>query len=141
FSGNTPYVSWHEGSTAVSGHFTTPDSFVIDNGPVGTNVTDNVRAPISSGCTANPFNADGAACQAGAAGTPFFLFTDGDAAHAKLLADAYQTDAPTTGAASAVGSSAAIVSGAVNPEGAPVKVQFQFGTTTAYGQTTAVQRL
>ncbi len=34
FSGNTPYVSWHEGSTVVTGHFSTPDSFVIDNGAV-----------------------------------------------------------------------------------------------------------
>jgi hypothetical protein len=141
FSGNTPYVTWHNNSRVVTGHFVTPDQFVKDNAPVGTNASDEVRAPISSSCTANPFNQDGAACQGGGIGTPFFLFTDGDAAHAKLLADAYQTDAPTTGSPGAVGSSAAVVSGAVNPQGGPVKVQFQFGTTTGYGQATAAQKL
>jgi hypothetical protein len=67
----------------------------------------DVRKPISSSCTANPFSADGTACQGGALGTPFFLFT----------------------------------SGSVNPEGASVSAFFQFGTTTAYGQATAAQRL
>ena len=42
---------------------------------------------------------------------------------------------PVTGAASGVTTSAATVSGTVNPEGAPIRVSFQFGTTTAYGQT------
>ena len=42
-----------------------------------------------------------------------------------------------TGAASGVSTSAATVSGTVNPEGAPIRVSFQFGTTLAYGQTTA----
>jgi hypothetical protein len=42
-----------------------------------------------------------------------------------------------TGAASGVTSSSATVSGTVNPEGASVKVSFEFGTTTAYGQSTA----
>jgi hypothetical protein len=141
FSGNTPYVSWHEGSQVVTGHFTTPDSFVIDNGAVGTNVSDNVRAPISSGCTADPFNADGAGCQAGAAGTPFFLYSDGDPSHAKLLADAYQPDTPVTLGPTGVGTSTGTLNGSVNPQGAAVKVSFQFGATTAYGSTTAVQKI
>jgi hypothetical protein len=141
FSGNTPYVTWHRDGKAVSGHFATPDQFVKDNGPLGTNVSPDVRAPISSSCTANPFNQDGSACQGGGIGTPFLLFSDGDAAHAKLLANAYQTDAPLTGASSAVTTSGATVSGTVNPQGGPLTVQFQFGTSTAYGQTTAAQKL
>jgi hypothetical protein len=36
-----------------------------------------VREPISSNCTANPFNADGTACQGAPVATPFFLFTQG----------------------------------------------------------------
>src|SRR6185437_6256186 len=94
--GHTPYVTWHEGSTVVTGHFITADSFQIDNGAVGTNVSDQVRAPISSGCTADPFNQDGSACQAGAIGTPFFLYSDGSTSNAKLFADAYQPDSPVT---------------------------------------------
>ena len=37
--------------------------------------------------------------------------------------------------------STATVTGSVNPNGAAVNVSFQFGTTTAYGQSTAVQKL
>jgi hypothetical protein len=141
FSGNTPYVSWHEGTSVVYGHFTTPDSFVIDNGAVGTATPDSVRAPISSGCTANPFNVDGATCQAAAVGTPFFLFTDGGAADAKLFGKAYQTDAPITGGSSAASASAALVAATVNPQGGPVNVQFEYGPTTGYGNTTGLQHL
>jgi hypothetical protein len=114
FSGNTPYVTWHEGASVVSGHFVTPDQFTIDNTAVGGSVPAGLRAPISSGCTANPTNNDGAACQGGALGTPFFLFTDG---------------------------SPATISATVNPQGAPVRVHFDFGPTTAYGSSTAVQTL
>jgi hypothetical protein len=140
FSGNTPYVTWHHNSTVVTGHFSTPDSFVKDGAPVGTNALDTVRAPISSGCIATPFNQDGAACQAGAVGTPFFLFTDGDASHAKLFADAYQPDPPVTLGPTGVGTSSATLNGSVNPQGAAVTVSFQFGATTAYGQTTPGQK-
>jgi hypothetical protein len=133
FSGHTPYVSWHHNGSIVTGHFTTPDSFVKDNAPIGSSAPDSVRAPISSGCIANPFSSDGSACQAGALGTPFFLFTD---SAFKLFADAYQPDAVTTGPASAITTSSATISGSVNPEGAPALVSFQFGTNTAYGGTT-----
>jgi hypothetical protein len=135
FSGNTPYVTWHEGSSIVTGHLTTPDAFVIDSShPVGSNVPDTVRAPISSACTATPFNGDGSSCQAAAVGTPFFLFTDTGQSSASLFADAYQPDSPATGPATGVTTSAATLNGAVNPEGAAVKVSFDFGPTTAYGQ-------
>jgi hypothetical protein len=140
FSGNTPYVTWHHNGQVVTGHFTTPDQFVKDGAPVGSNVTDAVRAPISSTCIATPFSTDGSACQAAAVGTPFLLFTAGDSAHAKLFAQAYQPDAPVTGSAIAVTSSAATLNGSVNPEGASVRTSFEFGTTTAYGQATPAQK-
>jgi hypothetical protein len=141
FSANTPYVSWHRGDKAVSGHFATPDRFVKDNAPVGSVVSADVRAPISSGCTADPFNADGTACQGGVQGTPFLLFTDGGVDDAKLVGQAYQSDAPVTGAAYAVTATTAHVSATVNTQGGPAGVQFEFGPTTAYGTATAVQRL
>ena len=147
FSGNTPYVTYRtdDGATSTTtvGHFTNAanPTFVVDKSGIPTspkaqNV--DVRAPISSGCTANPFNADGAACQGGSLGTPFFLFTNGTSPRS-LFADAYQPDAPVTGGASGVSQSTATVSGSVNPEGARATVSFQFGTTTTYGQSTPAQ--
>ena len=150
FSGNTPYVTWREetsgGTKAFAGHFVNAanPAFVLDESdvpltPTGTGAGQaNVREPISSTCTANPFNLDGQSCQGGAVGTPFFLFTNGTSPLG-LFADAYQPGVPVTGAASGVSTSAATVSGTVNPEGAAVKVHFDFGTTTAYGQSTPAQ--
>ncbi|MGZ4165801.1 MAG: hypothetical protein ACXVFO_04275 [Solirubrobacteraceae bacterium] len=146
FSGNTPYVTWRSDSggvaTGSTGHFVNAanPTFVTDNSniPLTPTAQADVREPISSGCTANPFNADGAACQGAAVGTPFFLFTNGTSPRS-LLADAYQPSAPVTGGASGVGQNTATVSGNVNPEGARASVSFQFGTTTAYGQSTAPQ--
>ena len=148
FSGNTPYVTWREATSAGTvgfvGHFVgaANPTFVLDESdiPLTPTAQADVREPISSSCTANPFNADGAACQGGAVGTPFFLFTNGTNPRG-LFAGAYQPDTPVTGAASAVSTSAATVTGTVDPEGAPVKVSFQFGTSTAYGQSTAPQTL
>jgi hypothetical protein len=147
FSGNTPYVSWHEDTgggveKAFVGHFVNAanPTFVLDssNTSLTPTSTADVREPISSGCTANPFNADGATCQGAAIGTPFFLFTNGTSPRS-LFATAYQSDVPVTGASSGVGQTTATVSGSVNPEGARVSVSFQFGTTTTYGQSTAAQ--
>jgi hypothetical protein len=149
FSGHTPYVSWREDvgngvERAFVGHFVTPanPTFVLDESdvPLTPTAQADVREPISSSCTANPFNQDGAACQGGAIGTPLFLFTDGTAPMG-LFADGYQPTAPATGAASAVGQSSATISGSVNPQGAAVRVSLQYGTTTAYGQSTATQML
>ena len=149
FSGHTPYVSWRQtdaaGSTqAAYGHFFDPSNptFVMDNVPVGITptATADVREPTSSACTATPFNGDGSACQGGAVGTPFFLFTSGTSP-LSLFAQAYQTDVPATGGASGVGADSATVSATVDPQGAPVSVAFQYGTTTAYGQTTPTQTL
>ncbi len=146
FSGNTPYVTWRTDSggtaTASSGHFVNAanPTFVLDNSNIAVSplAQADVREPISSGCTANPFNADGATCQGAAIGTPFFLFTNGTSTRS-LFASAYQPDAPVTGGATAVTQTTATVSATVNPEGARASVSFQFGTTTAYGQSTAVQ--
>jgi hypothetical protein len=147
FSGNTPYVSWREDIgggivKAFTGHFVNAanPTFVLDEGNVPLTPTDeaDVREPISSSCIATPFNSDGAACQGGSLGTPFFLFTNGTSPRG-LFANAYQPGAPLTGPSSNVGSSTATVSGTINPEGAAVKVSFDYGTTTAYGQSTAAQ--
>ncbi|MBV9604579.1 MAG: hypothetical protein JO027_05710 [Solirubrobacterales bacterium] len=148
FSGNTPYVTWREqtpaGTTAFVGHFVNAanPTFVLDESdvPLTPTAQADVREPISSACIATPFNLDGQACQGGAVGTPFFLFTNGTSPRG-LFADAYQPGLPVTGGASGVSSSAATVSGTVDPQGAAVKVSFQFGTTTAYGQSTPAQTL
>jgi hypothetical protein len=148
FSGNTPYVTWRESTgrgveKAFVGHFVNPanPTFVLDESDVSLTPTTqaDVREPISSGCTATPFNDDGQACQGAAVGTPFFLFTNGTSPRS-LFADAYQPRTPITGAASAVGTTSATITGAVNPAGASVSTSFQFGTTTAYGQSTAAQK-
>ena len=55
-------------------------------------VENPLRAPISSGCTANPTNADGATCQGGAIGTPFLLYTAGDDRHAEALRPGLRAD-------------------------------------------------
>jgi hypothetical protein len=148
FSGNTPYVSWREetgsGTVGFVGHFVNAanPAFVLDESdiPLTPKAQADVREPISSACTANPFNLDGQACQGGAIGTPFFLFTNGTSPRG-LFAGAYQPGVPVTGAASGISTSAATLSGTVNPEGAAIGVSFQFGTTTAYGQSTPVQTL
>ena len=145
-------MTWREetasGTRAFVGHFVNAanPTFVLDESDVPLTPTGDgpgqadVREPISSTCIATPFNMDGQACQGGAVGTPFFLFTNGTSPLG-LFADAYQPDVPVTGAASGVSTSAATLNGTVNPEGAAVKVSFQFGTTTAYGQSTPAQTL
>jgi hypothetical protein len=148
FSGNTPYVSWRENTgggieKAFVGHFVNPanPTFVLDTSdvPLTPTAQADVREPISSSCIATPFNNDGQACQGAAVGTPFLLYTNG-VDPLSLFADAYQPDTPVTGAASAIDTGSATVSGSVNPLGASVNTSFQFGTTTAYGQTTAAQK-
>ena len=148
FSGNTPYVSWREDTgggveKAFTGHFINPanPTFVLDASDVPLTPSNqaDVREPISSSCIATPFNNDGQACQGAAVGTPFLLYTNGTNPRG-LFADAYQPDTPVSGAASAIGDSSATVSGSVNPLGASVNASFQFGTTTAYGQSSAAQK-
>jgi hypothetical protein len=147
FSGNTPYVTWREavpGATAdhgLVGHFVNPanPTFVLDGTVAVTpSAQADVRQPISSSCTANPFNSDGSACQGGAIGTPFFLRTLGTSPR-RLIGNAYQPSTPLTNAASAITGSGATLNGSTNPAGAAVQAFFQFGTTTAYGSTTPTQ--
>jgi hypothetical protein len=153
FSGNTPYVSWKEDigggvTKGFFGHFINPSNpaFVLDESdvpltPTGTGAGQaDVREPISSTCTANPFNKDGSLCQGAAIGTPFFLFTSGTSPLG-LFADAYQPTTPVTGPASAITDSTANVAGSVNPQGAPVSVSFQYGRDTSYGSSTTPQTL
>ncbi|MGZ4230040.1 MAG: hypothetical protein ACXVVQ_01275 [Solirubrobacteraceae bacterium] len=152
FSGNTPYVTWRQQVNGVSegfaGHFVNAanPTFVLDQSNIPLTPTGdgagqaNVREPISSSCIATPFNADGKACQGSAIGTPFFLFTNGTNP-LRLFSSAYAPDAPVTGTASGVTTSAATLNATDNPMGASLNASFQFGTTTAYGSSTAVQEL
>jgi hypothetical protein len=153
FSGNVPYVSWHEeidgAQVAFVGHFEggaaapvfrldTPDG--IPGSGFG-DVQNPLRAPISSSCTANPGNADGATCQGGAIGTPFLLYTAGSANAQKLFAQAFAPSDVTTLAPTDVHDTEATLEGSANPGGAAVKTHFDFGPTPAYGATTADARL
>jgi hypothetical protein len=147
FSGNTPYVSWRQdiGGGVVMGfygHFVNAanPTFVLDESdvPLTPTAQADVREPISSSCIATPFNGDGSACQGGALGTPFFLFTNGTPTRS-LFAGAYQPDNLATNPATGVSTSGGTLNGSVNPEGASVSVFFQFGPTTSYGQTTPAE--
>ena len=147
FSGNTPYVSWREDlgggvEQGFDGHFVNAanPTFVLDESdvPLTPTAQADVREPISSACIATPFNQDGAACQGGAVGTPFFLFTNGTRPLAcSPTPTSRKRRSPV--ASSGVGTSSATVAARSTREGAAVSVSFQFGTTTAYGQTTAAQ--
>jgi hypothetical protein len=154
FSGNVPYISWQEEVAKVQvtfvGHFEggagapvftldTPSG--IPNSGFGV-VENPLRAPLSSGCTANPTNADGASCQGGAIGTPFFLYTAGDdgGLH-QLFAEAFAPTDVSTLAATDVTDTAATLNGSANPGGAAILTRFDFGPTTAYGTSTADGRL
>ncbi len=153
FSGNIPYISWQEevsgGQVTFVGHFEGGASapvFKLDT-PTGIansglgDVANPLRAPISSGCTANPTNADGSTCQGGAAGTPFFLYTAGSAGSQKLFAQAYAPSEVSTLAPTDIGNTEATLDGSVNPGGSAIKTHFEFGPTTAYGSTTPDARL
>lgn len=149
FAGNTPYVSWRENTGGgvdkeFLGHFVNAanPTFVLDNGPLSIASSGNadVREPISSGCTATPFNLDGAQCQGGALGTPFSLRTTGTSP-LRLLADAYRPASVRTRSATRIGLSSATVHGSVNPVGAAVNVRFDFGRTTRYGNHTPFHHL
>src|SRR3989454_451330 len=153
FSGNLPYITWQEevskAQVTFVGHFEGGASapvFKLDT-PTGIansgfgDVANPLRAPISSGCTANPTNADGSTCQGGAAGTPFFLYTAGGAGAQKLFAQAYAPSEVSTLAPTDIGNTEATLDGSVNPGGSAIKTHFEFGTTTAHGSTTADARL
>src|SRR5213592_2634396 len=153
FSGNVPYISWQEdisdAQVTFVGHFeggARAPVFKLDT-PTGVpnskfgNAKDPLRAPISSGCTANPFNADGASCQGGAVGTPFFLYTAGDPGAQKLFAQAFAPTDVSTLAATDISETGATLNGSANPGGAAILTHFDFGATTAYGTVTPDARV
>jgi hypothetical protein len=135
FSGNTPYVSWH---SSIVGHFEGLTTFKVDGALDPADA--DVRSPLSSSNTADPFTADGAAAPGGAIGTPFVLHTTAGSPQ-RLLAHAYAPSDVVTGDVSAVTQTTAHVTGSVNPAGAAVKAHVEFGTSTAYGSRTDDQRL
>ena len=137
FSGNTPYVTWHANGHVVAGHFANLTTFKVDT---VTPETATGRSPVSSSNTSDPFTADGQAPPAGTVGTPFFLTLTDPAPH-KLLAKAYRPDDVRTLDATDVRKHSAHVAGSVNPAGAPVKVHFEYGETTAYGNRTDDQSI
>jgi hypothetical protein len=154
FSGNVPYISWLENVSGAEvtfvGHFEGGASapvFKLDTptgipgSAFGPNVADPPRAPISSGCTANPTNADGASCQGGAVGTPFVLYTAGSPGAQHLFAQAFAPTDVSTLAATDVSETDATLNGSANPGGATILTHFDFGATTAYGTSTADARL
>jgi len=149
FSGNVPYISWQEtvakADVTFVGHFEGGASapvFVLDT-PTGIpnsgfgDLENPLRAPISSGCTANPINGDGASCQGGAIGTPFFLHTAGDPGSRQLFAEAFAPTDVATLAATDISDTDATLNGSANPGGAAILTHFDFGATTAYGASTA----
>ncbi len=153
FAGNVPYISWQEeiGTQLVTfvGHFEGGEAaprFKLDT-PGGiaasgfADLRSPQRAPISSTCTANPFDADGAACRGGAIGTPFFLFTAGASGSKRLFADAFAPSDVRTLAASAPTSSSVTLHGLANPGGTSSLIHFDFGATTAYGSSTSPETL
>jgi hypothetical protein len=99
FSRHTPVVTFRQkvgdSHRLFTGHFTSPNHFVLDtkNGikrsKKGLTLGSKPQA-VSSACTANPFNADGDACQGGAAGKAFFLFNDGKAGHRRIFGERFK---------------------------------------------------
>ena len=153
FAGNVPYISWQEevGTQLLTfvGHFeggAAAPRFKLDT-PGGiaasafADVDNPQRAPISSTCTANPTNVDGTACQGGAIGTPFFLFTAGAPGSKKLFAQAFAPSDVETLAATGQTSSSVTLHGAANPGGSSARVHFDFGATAAYGSSSTAETL
>ncbi len=95
FAKNTPYVSYRQNvggtQTVFVGHFNNPSNPTFHlNGTAGVarsaaGAQLEVAPPISSDCTANPFNGDGSACQGGALGKAFFLWNDGATGARKIF--------------------------------------------------------
>jgi hypothetical protein len=142
FAGNVPYISWQEdvGGRLLTfvGHFEggeaaprfkhdTPDGIAAS--AFGPNVANPLRAPISSGCAANPTNADGASCQGGALGTPFLLYAAGTPGAQHLFAQAFAPTDVSTLAATGISAASVTLNGSVNPGGAAIFTHFDFGAT------------
>ena len=96
FAKNTPYITYRQqvgaGEKLFVGHLSNAANprFHLDT-PTGISRSAagpdlEVAEPISSDCTANPFNGDGSACQGGAPGKAFFLWNDGATGARKIFA-------------------------------------------------------
>ena len=78
FSRHTPYVSWSENVSGTRRRSSGTSRAMPSSSTRPPGAADaDIRSPISSNCIATPFNADGDGCQAGAAGTPYFLYLNG----------------------------------------------------------------
>ena len=53
-------------------------------------LTLGVAEPISSNCTANPFNSDGDACQGGVVAKAFSLFNDGASGARRIFGESFK---------------------------------------------------
>lgn len=151
FSGNVPYISWVEQvgvqQRAFVGHFE-GTRFVLDtpNGVTrgSAGLMPDTRAPITSTCTAHPFNADGSRCQGATAGTPAYLFLEASPNAGivdRLFAEAFAPVAVTTGVASNVATTTADIAATVDGGGGPVNVFVEFGLTPDYGSRSAAVRV
>jgi hypothetical protein len=96
FARHTPFVTFHRGTKLFVGHFVNAanPAFKLDTAhgikrsPAG--LTLGTPSPISSDCTANPFNGDGSSCQGGAPGKAFFLFNDGSNGSRKVFGERFK---------------------------------------------------
>jgi hypothetical protein len=105
FSGHVPFVSWQETVNGQARTFVAHlegEKFVLDTpGGIG-GAEPDLRAPISSNCMGTPFNADGDACQGGAAAQAFFLHLQAGTPK-RLLANAIAPSGGSGGGAGAPG--------------------------------------
>lgn len=100
FTGHTPVITYRQkighSHLLFVGHFSNAanPTFHVDTSAgikrSTSGLTLAVPEPISSNCTANPFNSDGDACQGGAAAKAFFLFNDGAAGARRIFGERFK---------------------------------------------------
>lgn len=100
FAGHTPFVTYRQkiGHSVLLfvGHFTNaanPTFHLDTRGGIkrsSSGLTLETAEPISSNCTANPFNSDGDACQGGVTPDAFFLFNDGAAGARRIFGERFK---------------------------------------------------
>jgi hypothetical protein len=100
FVAHTPVVTYRQkvghSHKLFVGHFTNAadPTFHLDT-PTGIKRSTSglslaVAEPISSNCTANPFNSDGDACQGGPVAKAFFLFNDGASGAREIFGERFK---------------------------------------------------
>ena len=100
FAGHTPVVTYRQAighsHLLFVGHFTNPldPTFHLDTSTgikrSTSGLTLATAEPISSNCTANPFNSDGDACQSEPVAKAFFLFNDGAAGARRIFVERFK---------------------------------------------------